>query len=262
MDYLPSSFMNLVSIIVGLIVGSFINVVVVRLPKQQSLVRPGSHCTNCQTPIRWWDNIPVLSYFLLRGKCRSCHQVISVRYPVIELLTALLFLTVEIRFGWSPVVFLRDWPFVAILLAVTFIDLEHRIIPDPLSLGGLALGLATSWMVADPGWILSISGALLGFVLFFGLAWVYEKLSGRSGLGGGDIKLLAMVGAFLGPNGVFITILISSVFGSMVGIGWALTTEKKQWLRVSIPYGPFLVVGALCYYFLGDLLWFRFMKPI
>jgi leader peptidase (prepilin peptidase)/N-methyltransferase len=168
----------------------------------------------------------------------------------------------QVRFGWSPALFFRDWPFLGLLLAITFIDLEHRIIPDTLSLGGLLLGLLTCWAVPDPGWIGSLVGAFIGVFTFYALAWIYQRLSGRSGLGGGDIKLLAMLGAFVGPQGVFATILISSVFGSLVGIVWGLAQQKKDMMKLSIPYGPFLVFGALYYYFLGDILWFQFMIPM
>lgn len=253
---------NIYSIIMGLIIGSFINVVVARVPKRKSIIKPASHCPKCKKPIEWWDNIPVLSYLLLRGKCRYCKTPISIRYMVIELLTALLFLTAKIRFGWSPLLFLRDWPLMAISVAVVFIDLEHRIIPDSLSLTGLVLGLATSWMVPDLGWKQSFAAAAIGFTIFYALAWFYQQTTGKSGLGGGDIKLLAMLGAFLGIQGVFTTILISSVFGSIVGIGWALATQKKDLMKTALPFGPFLIVGGLYYYLLGDLLWFQFTTPM
>ena len=259
---IPGIMTNAFTILIGLVIGSFVNVVVARLPKGQSLVRPGSHCPHCRKRIKWWDNIPLLSYLILRGKCRACHKSISIRYPVIEFLTAILFLASTLRFGWSPSLFLRDWPFLAILVAITFIDLEHRIIPDLLSLGGLALGLLTCWMDPQLGWVKALFGAGFGFLIFYSLAWIYERFSGRIGLGGGDVKLLAMVGAFIGSEGVFATVFISSIFGSLLGIGWALATHKKDVMKLSIPYGPFLVVGALYYYLLGDLLWFRFMTPM
>jgi leader peptidase (prepilin peptidase)/N-methyltransferase len=245
----------------GLLIGSFLNVVIFRLPRNESIVSPGSHCTGCAAAVRWFDNIPVLSYLLLRGRCRKCGAKISVRYPVIELLTSLLFLAAYLRFGPGWLLFIHDWPFVALLIAITFIDLEHRIIPDELSLGGLVLGLATTWAVPDVGFTGSLIGAAAGFGVFYFFAWVYERLTGRSGLGGGDIKLLAMLGAFLGINGVFWTILVSSVLGSLIGIIWAMVSRKGPLMRTAIPYGPFLVIGALYYYFFGDI-WFRFMNPM
>lgn len=246
----------------GLVVGSFVNVLIARMPLRKSVVRPGSCCPACLKPIRWYDNIPVISYLFLRGRCRDCSKPISLRYPVVELLTALLFVAVVQRFGWSFLVPVRDWPFVAILVAVTFIDLDHRIIPDPLSLGGLVLGIATAGWVPGLGWAASLIGAALGFSVFFGFAWIYEKGTGRSGIGGGDIKLLAMLGAFLGLQGVFVTVLISSVLGSVIGLIWAALQREKNVMKAAVPFGPFLVIGGLCYYFFGDWIWTLIVIPI
>lgn len=251
---------------VGLIIGSFLNVVVIRLPRGQSLVKPRSRCVECKKPIRWWDNIPLVSYFILGGKCRQCGQEISIRYPVIEALTALLFIADAMRFGWSPAILIfRDWPFLALLISITFIDLEHRVIPDQLSIGGLILGIATCWLLPDFSLLESVGGAVLGFGIFYSLAWFYHKLRGRMGLGGGDIKLLAMLGAFLGPMGVLATICVSSIFGSVVGMVWARSSGKSgkaDMMQFAIPFGPFLVVGALLYYFLGDLIWYLYTNRI
>jgi leader peptidase (prepilin peptidase)/N-methyltransferase len=259
---LPAWFFNLLSIVIGLVIGSFLNVVVARLPRSESLVSPRSRCPSCLRAIRWHENIPVLSYLALRGRCRGCKNPISVRYPVIELLTALLFLAAQTRFGFGWLLIVRDWPFLAILVAITFIDLEHRLIPNELSLGGLILGLGTGWAVPQLGLISSVGGAALGFGLFYFFAWIYMRASGRSGLGGGDIKLLAMLGAFLGPIGVFTTILISSILGSLIGIAYGAANREGSLLKVSIPYGPFLVIGALYYYLIGDLLWLPFTNPM
>ncbi|MCM2276760.1 MAG: prepilin peptidase [Oligoflexia bacterium] len=259
-------YLNGMALSVGLIIGSFLNVVVARLPHDQSVIRPRSRCPGCGKGIAWYDNVPVVSYLVLRGKCRHCSMRISPRYPIIELLTGTLFFAAMAQFGLSPALLLRDLPFLAILVAVTFIDLEHRIIPDELSLGGLALGLATCWFDPRLAWTQALLGAALGFGFFYGLAWAYEKYSGRSGLGGGDVKLLAMLGAFLGPVGVFATILISSVTGSIVGVGWALAQRKKEVMTSAIPYGPFLVIGGLYYYLFGptwpfESLWLLFTNP-
>jgi leader peptidase (prepilin peptidase)/N-methyltransferase len=249
----------------GLVIGSFLNVVIYRLPRGLSLVKPRSRCPGCEAPIRVYQNIPLLSYLYLRGKCAKCGIKISIRYPVVEFTTALLFIAVTVRFGLSPVTVLRDWVFVSLLVAITFIDLEHRIIPDYLSLGGLAWGLLTCYWSQQTGWVSCLSGAALGFSAFYALAWIYQRVAGRSGLGGGDIKLLAMLGAFLGPSGVFAAILISSVFGSIVGLTWALVSKlqgkKEGVMTFAIPYGPFLVVGGLYFYLLSDYLWFQFMTP-
>ena len=255
---IPLWFANLITIFLGLTVGSFLNVVIARLPKNQSIVKPPSHCPECKTAIKWYDNIPALSYLILRGRCRACKATISFRYVFIELITALLFLTVKLRFGWDILLLVCDWPLISILIAITFIDLEHRIIPDVLSLGGLVLGLATSHWVPDLGLVSSLSGAALGFGLFYGVAWLYQWRTGKSGMGGGDVKLLAMLGAFLGPMGVLVTVLVSSVVGSVIGISWAFMSKQPNVMKVSIPYGPFLVIGGLYYYLIGNL-WLRFM---
>lgn len=257
-------FTRWMSFCVGLVVGSFVNVVVARLPHRVSVVSPRSRCPHCGQGIAWYDNIPIFSFLFLRARCRHCRTSISFRYPLIELMTGILFVAAQVKFGFSPLLLVRDWPWLAILMAVTFIDLDHRLIPDPLSLGGLVLGLLTCWIhpayFEAMGWFQSVSGALLGFGSFYLLAWTYEKFAGRPGLGGGDIKLLAMIGAFLGPHGVLITVLISSVLGSLIGVGWAMMTRaskaSQDLMKVAIPYGPFLVMGALYYYFLGDLFWF------
>jgi leader peptidase (prepilin peptidase) / N-methyltransferase len=248
----------------GLIVGSFTNVVVFRLPQGKSVVRPRSACPACGAPIRVQDNIPILGYLLLMGRCRKCRVAISPRYPVIEFLGGILFLAAQLKYGLSLELLLRDWPFIAILLAVTFIDLEHRIIPDVLSLGGLVLGLATFWLSSRTSWGGCFLGAGLGFGLFYGLAWIYDVVAKKQGLGGGDIKLLAMIGAFLGPAGVVTTICFSSILGSVVGIGWGLAAKRRgdqnALMKLVIPYGPFLVIGALTYYFFSDWIWIRFMS--
>lgn len=291
-----SGLWNFAIVVFGLMLGSFLNVVIIRLPQGASISYPASHCPSCKTPIRWWDNLPLLSYLALRGKCRACHTKISIRYPLVEFLTALVFIAAKLRFGLSWEFLIRDIPFLSILIAVTFIDLEHRIIPDELSLGGMGWGLLSSicfavFPLAFPGsgvgtsigWLGSVIGAFVGFGCFYGLAWIYLRLTGRFGLGGGDIKLLGMIGAFLGLRGVFTTVLVSSVIGSFVGISWALLQRRLKksneapspaepnseaespadsLMLVSIPYGPFLVVGGLWHYFLSDLLWFQFMNPM
>ncbi len=248
--------------VLGLILGSFANVVICRLPKNRSIIRPASHCVHCRKKIRAYDNIPLLSFILLKGKCRHCRKQISMRYPVVEFLMGLLFLAEYYRFGWSPLLFVRDFPFVFILLCVAFIDLENRIIPDELSLGGVVLGLLTSFAVPELGIIHSCLGAAFGFIVFYALAWSYFKMSGQSGLGGGDIKLLAMLGAFLGFQGVFVVLVLSSLGGSLAGVFWALWNKEKNILKTSIPFGPFLVGAGIFYDLIGNPLWLQFMIPI
>ncbi len=261
----PEWFINTFIILFGLVIGSFLNVVIARLPERKSLSKPGSQCPNCGYQIRWYDNIPVFSFLYLQGKCRGCKTPISVRYPIVELLTGLLFITVKIRFGLSPLLFVRDFPFVSILVAITFIDLETRLIPDPLSLGGLGLGLLTAYFTPGIGITQALIGAALGFGFFYAIAWYYQWKTGRSGMGGGDIKFIAMLGAFLGPFGVLTTIFMSSILGTIIGLTYAWVTRKREGtggslLKVSLPYGPFLVIGGLYYYLLGEVLWSPFMN--
>lgn len=263
---IPEWYVNTLVIVFGLLIGSFLNVVIARLPDRKSLVHPPSACPKCSHRIRWYENIPVLSFLALRGKCRGCRVPISFRYPVVELLCALLFITVKIRFGWSWLLVVRDFPFVAILLAITFIDLERRLIPDPLSLGGLVLGLATAHFTPGIGLPSSIGGAALGFSLFYAIAWYYQWRTGRAGMGGGDIKFLAMLGAFLGPMGVLTTVFVSSVLGTVLGISYAWIQQRRtggegSLMKVSLPYGPFLVIGGLYSYLLGEL-WSPFMTQM
>ncbi len=254
---------RLFAVLLGLVVGSFTNVLIARIPVGGSIVRPRSRCPRCHAQLAWWENIPVLSWLLLRARCRSCRLPISVRYPVVEILSAVLYLAVLDRVEGPPwLLFARYWPFVTILLATTFIDLDHRIIPDRFSLGGLVLGLVTAGWDPELGWVGAGAGAAVGFLSFFLLAWAYSRATGKVGLGGGDVKLLAMIGAFTGVWGVLITVLISSVAGSVVGILWALFSRKRDILGVAIPYGPFLVLGGLCYFLLGGAEWFQFMRPM
>lgn len=248
--------------ILGLILGSFVNVLVHRLPREKSIISPASHCPDCQTPIRWFYNIPVVGYLILGGRCSQCRRPISPRYPMIEVLTGLLFIACVQNSGLNLVTILRGWPLMVLFVTITFIDLEHRIIPDVLSISGVVMGILTSWMVPELGWVQSILGAGFGFAFFYFLAWIYYARTGQSGLGGGDIKFLAMIGAFLGPSGVITTVLISSVTGSIVGVLWALASRQGRVMKLAIPYGPFLVIGALCYYFWGEGLWLRFMNPM
>jgi leader peptidase (prepilin peptidase) / N-methyltransferase len=266
--FLESDFyQTLIVIFFGLLVGSFLNVVIHRLPLGESVVKPRSHCPDCGHSFPWYLNVPVMSYLFLLGKCFQCRKPISIRYPLVELLTALLFLAAKIRFGFSGLLFLKDFPLISILIAVTFIDLRHRIIPDSLSIGGLVLGLVASFFDPELGWDGALIGAVCGFGFFYGIAWFYVWRTGSMGLGGGDIKLLAMIGAYMGIKGVVTTIFLSSILGSIFGIILALRQKRQNpssdtaseqpegILKFSIPYGPFLVIGALYYYLLGEIVW-------
>lgn len=239
----------------GLFVGSFLNVCIVRLPKGQSVVWPRSRCPRCSAPIAWYDNIPVLSFILLQGKCRRCHQPIARRYPLVELVTAALSLATYLHFHAYLPYALYFCFFVAPLIVVAFIDLEHQIIPDAISLPGIAVGFLVRAAVAPPGAFADeMIDAAIGTVAGGGVLWlvgtVYEKLKKHEGLGGGDVKLAAMLGAFLGWKALCFILLVSSFLGSVVGITMIVFLRKG--LKYAIPFGPFLVAGALLYLFFGD----------
>ncbi|MGD8351938.1 MAG: prepilin peptidase [Nitrospirota bacterium] len=229
----------------GLAVGSFLNVVIWRVPRGKSIVSPSSRCPSCGAAIRPLDNIPVLSYLLLRGRCRYCGAGISARYPFVEALNAVLWAVMYWRFGmgWHLPVYLA---LASAFVAVVFIDLDFQIIPDSITLPGIPIALlAGMFLLPDPvaraiplGWQASLAGAALGFGLF----WVVAVLS-RGGMGGGDIKFMAVAGAATGWKGVLMTTFLGSLAGSVIGV--FLMIVKGRGRKAKIPFGPFLVLGAL-----------------
>ncbi len=234
--------------LVGTLVGSFLNVCVYRLPRGQSLVHPGSACPACQAPIPWYDNIPLVSFALLRGACRACGAAISWRYPLIEAANAVGYVILVSHFGleWRTAVYAALF---STLLVATAIDLSHQIIPDGITLPGIGIGLAWSALLAvtaaDPWRFMdSLLGGLLGGGLFYLVAVV-----SRGGMGGGDIKLIAMIGTFLGWRNVLLTIFIAAASGSIVGLG--LIAFKGVTRKYPVPFGPFLSLGALVALFWG-----------
>ena len=241
---------SIVVFILGLMIGSFLNVVIYRLPRDLSIVKPRSCCPGCQSPVMWYQNFPVLSYLFLRGKCSTCKTPISWQYPIVELITGFLF-----WYSWRGLGFdafsiisqIRLWVFISICISIAFIDLEHRIIPDELSLGGWVFGALTCYWDFRNGMGNLLLSSIGGFGFFFLFAVVYEKITGRVGLGGGDIKFMGTVGIFLGLGGIWSTLILSSLIGVTIGIGYAWFQKKRgaQLLRTAIPYGPFLVMGAL-----------------
>ena len=256
----------------GLIIGSFLNVCIVRLPREESIVRPASRCPRCGAAIAWYDNIPVLSFLLLRGKCRRCGQPISWRYPAVELLNGLLYLWTFAELGLTGEALLVML-LCSSFLVITFIDLDHLIIPDVITLPGIAVGLALAPFFMAPldvplpfhlGRVLPLSGqypvALANSVigLLFGggplflIGWVWEKLRKVEAMGGGDVKLMAMVGAFIGWKGALLTIFLGAFSGAVVGV--ALIALKKHESDKVIPFGPYLVMGALTSLFYGPAL--------
>ncbi len=242
----------------GALVGSFLNVCIGRIPNGESIITPPSHCLKCQTPIAFYDNVPILSWLVLRGRCRFCHAAISPRYLAVELLMGLFSSVIYYRFGLS-FSFAISFVFVAALIVISFIDLDVRIVPDVISLPGIILGLAFSvigyffyydQLDVIPTPISSIIGIVAGGGFLLATAWAYEKFTGVEGMGGGDIKLLAMIGAFLGWPSIPITLFIASLLGSILGIGGMLLTGAGR--RMALPFAPFLCSGALIYLFYGN----------
>jgi len=244
----------------GALVGSFLNVVIVRLPEEGgSVVFPASHCPVCKKAIAWYDNIPLVSFLLLRGRCRQCQARISRRYPLVEGAMALLALALYQHFGLTlllPIYFL----FCAALLVVIFIDLEHQIIPDVISLPGIVLGFALSFVNPFVTWQDAGLGIVFGGGSFYLDALVYYLLTKREGMGGGDIKLLAMIGAFLGWQSLPFVVFGSSLLGVVAGV-WAMLEQRKGGKTV-IPYGPFLAIAALLYLFFRQEILLFFIRFI
>jgi leader peptidase (prepilin peptidase)/N-methyltransferase len=236
--------------LLGCAVGSFLNVCICRLPLEESLLFPASHCTRCQKPIRFYDNIPLISYVLLRGKCRFCGNLISPQYPLVELLTGAL--SVLLFLHYSLAEYFIYFVFFCSLLVVTFIDLKYQLIPDLISLPGIGVGFLASFFLPRITYLDSLLGIALGGGSLYLVAYVYYKITKVDGMGGGDVKLLAMIGAFLGGKAVVVTIFISALIGSLVGITVMIVKNKDR--KHAIPYGPFLSTGAMISLFWGDAL--------
>jgi leader peptidase (prepilin peptidase)/N-methyltransferase len=238
----PDAVAYIVVFVIGAVIGSFLNVCIHRLPRRKSLLWPASHCPACGTSIAIYDNIPILSYLLLTGRCRTCHAVISPRYPIVELANGAGYCLILWRFGW-------EWSAVAymllfsVLLVVSCIDLTHQIVPDVITLPGILLGVLSASTILPVGLLNSILGILVGGGILWGLAWISPYLFGKEGMGGGDIKLMAMVGAFLGWKPTLLTIMVGALTGSLVGIG--LMVLKIMRRDQYLPFGPFLAFGAL-----------------
>jgi len=246
--------------ILGAVIGSFLNVCIYRMPHNESVIRPPSHCRGCKRNILWYDNIPLVSFVILKGRCRFCKTRISWQYPLVELLTAVIFLLFFRHFGlsWKLVAYLS---LACGLLISTFIDIEHRIIPDEISVGGIGVGILFSFIepslqnsrVHGQALLYSLLGAVVGGTVIFLMGalgdWIFKKES----IGGGDVKLLAAIGAFLGWQRVLLTFFIAPLFGAVIGIIMKLKTKDSL-----IPYGPFLSLAAII-----SLFWFdRVMRMI
>ena len=241
------SLILLYSFIFGALIGSFLNVVILRLPdKEQSVVFPASHCPKCGTNLHWYENIPIFSYIALLGKCRTCKTLISLQYPTVELCMALLSMALFNRVGLSLALPLYFF-FLAALLVIIFIDIRLQIIPDKISLPGILIGFLSSFFNPLVSWQEAGLGILFGGGILYGVAYGYAVLTGRDGMGGGDIKLLAMIGAFLGYQCLLFVIFFSSLTGSIVGI--AAMFRQKKGGQTRIPFGPFLSLGAMAWLF-------------
>ncbi len=240
--------MVFIAALFGLFIGSFLNVCIYRIARDESVVWPASHCPQCGTNIKPWDNIPVISYLILKGKCRNCSEPISIRYPVVELLSGLLAVSLLYRFG-PGVPFLIYYLWACALLIITFIDLDIQIIPDRLSLGGIVAGLlVVYWLPVT--YKDAVAGLVLGGSLLLAIIYGYYFFTKKEGMGGGDVKLLAMIGVFTGWQGVLFTVFAASLMGTVVGIPYGLI--KQGTLKAAIPFGPFLALGALIYVFWGQ----------
>jgi leader peptidase (prepilin peptidase) / N-methyltransferase len=227
--------------VLGLSVGSFLNVCIHRLPKKASIVQPPSSCPHCGYMLRWFDNIPVVSYALLGGRCRNCKAPISIRYPLIELITMGVFIVHYLVFGLD-IILVPRLLFACVLIVLFAIDLEHHLLPNVITLPGILVGLAFSTML-PPG----LTDALIGTLVGGGILWVigeaYYRYAGQEGMGGGDVKMLAMIGAFLGWQLVILTLVLSSILGSIIGV--IVLTVRRGGMKYALPYGTFLSLAAL-----------------
>jgi len=250
----------------GLLIGSFLNVCIYRLPRDLSVVRPRSYCPSCERTISWYDNVPLLSFAFLAGKCRCCRQRIPLRYPAVELLTGLVFAGAVWKYGVTPEA-VKYAIMAAILVELVFSDLDSRILPDEFTKGGIVLGvLLALWVPMDPGlahiWLspdwdprlASVVESLLGAAVTSGalwsVGWLYSKVRHRDGLGFGDVKMIAMMGAFLGLQRTLLVLVLGSVLGSVVGLGFILIARKDA-STYELPYGTFLGAAALVYIFIS-----------
>ena len=253
----------ILALLFGLLIGSFLNVCIYRWPRDLSVVRPRSHCTSCDKTIAWYDNIPVVSFLLLSGRCRYCRERISWRYPVVELATGLLWFYWVYTRGLSPMA-ARMCIFSALMVGLTFSDLEERILPDEMTLGGVVMGLVFSWFVKIDDFsglaivtlmgihppenfdstVESAMGTLVPAFFLWGGGWLYQKIRHREGLGLGDVKLIAMVGAFLGLRAALVTLILGSIAGSIIGLAYIKLTHKDS-ATYELPFGTFLGVAAL-----------------
>jgi leader peptidase (prepilin peptidase)/N-methyltransferase len=236
--------------VLGLAVGSFLNVCIHRLPRQRSIVKPASSCPQCGYVLRWFDNVPVASYVILGGRCRQCKTPISIRYPIVEIITMAIFLLHYVVFGLD-IILVPRLLFASGLIVLFAIDLEHHLLPNVITLPGIVVGLAFSAML-PPGVVAALVGAVLGGGILWLIGEAYYRYSGHEGMGGGDVKMLAMIGAFLGWKQVVLTLVLSSFLGSVIGV--AVLAFRRGGLKSALPYGTFLSLAALVSSLFGERL--------
>jgi leader peptidase (prepilin peptidase)/N-methyltransferase len=235
--------------VLGLIVGSFSNVCIYRIPRNESVIYPASHCPKCRTKIKPVDNIPLLSYILLKGRCHNCGSKISIQYPVVEFLTGLIYLIIYLTYGLS----IQSLVYIILasaLIIIAFIDLQEQIIPDIISLPGIVVGLILSFIVPYISFINSALGALVGGGIILIIAWVGSIIFKKEAMGGGDVKLTAMIGAFLGWRYTIISLFLGFFLGALAGIILIMTKIKKR--EDAIPFGPFIVLGSIITFLCGE----------
>jgi leader peptidase (prepilin peptidase)/N-methyltransferase len=259
----------------GASIASFLNVCIWRLPRNESVVRPASHCPNCNASIKWHQNIPILSYMALGGKCANCRKPISMRYTIVELLGGLLFLAAYLQwampaaFADMPVAGLRPlmsigcvivyWTVFSGLILGSFIDLEHFYLPDRVTIGGMLLGIPASVLLPElqmeRAWLDSLcwsaAGLAFGFFFLWGMGWVFSKILKKDALGFGDVKLMGAVGAFFGPTAVLFVLIVSSIVGSVAGVALIIRGRAKIGGFTAVPYGPFIAIGTVVWMFWG-----------
>jgi leader peptidase (prepilin peptidase) / N-methyltransferase len=231
----------------GLVIGSFLNVCIYRLPRRESMVWPASHCTACRRQLRWFENIPVVSWLALRGRCATCKTRIAATYPLVEIVTAMLFAGGFVVYGVTPLLAARLL-FGCALIVLFVIDLEHQILPNAITLPGIVIGFLAS-LGLPPGWLASLIGIVLGGAIPFLIAEAYVRVRGHEGLGMGDVKMLAMIGAFLGWQLMLITLVFASFTGSIVGLCFVAAGKG---LKYALPFGTFLAAGAFAATFFGE----------
>jgi leader peptidase (prepilin peptidase) / N-methyltransferase len=248
MSDIPSWVWLIYAGVFGAVIGSFLNVVVYRLPIGQSIVTPPSKCPQCGERLRWFDNVPIFGWLLLGGRCRNCRNRISIQYPAVELITAVLFVLVVWVTPPGPLLVTRLL-LVCILIVLFGIDLEHQILPNSITLPGIVAGVLLS-TIAPPGLRDALIGVVLGGAILYAIAWGYYLWRREEGLGMGDVKMLAMVGAFLGWKAVLVTLVLSSFSGAVIGM--ALIASQRGNMKLALPFGTFLALGALVAMFVGE----------